>query len=321
MKDSFTNHVLIPVVTGLVLLLAGCGGKSGSESKSASGTKGSGSRNENGSGTQNASNNSEPEVPTRKPIFGTEPEVRPKSVNGSNAKPITSASAEDAIRDALKPLQIVIGTWNGVTNKVIGNFKALENPKWQWDFSQKNQPALAFVSPKSPYLRKGRLTYRTDSQKFELTATDAEGVERVYQGTFTEPVRDVPGDGKHLERTFKLTLQQIKPEPGKREPIVKIDLQQRNNNRYWLIVHRKTGSRIAKWDTVGNQRDGTAIAASLDDYGDRTCVVTQGLGTMTVSYNGKTYYVCCSGCKKTFEEDPAKWVASFEEWKKKNGKK
>ncbi|MCA9060042.1 MAG: YHS domain-containing protein [Planctomycetaceae bacterium] len=33
------------------------------------------------------------------------------------------------------------------------------------------------------------------------------------------------------------------------------------------------------------------------------------MGTITVSYMGRSYYVCCSGCKAAFEEDPAKWIA------------
>jgi YHS domain-containing protein len=36
---------------------------------------------------------------------------------------------------------------------------------------------------------------------------------------------------------------------------------------------------------------------------------------MAVSYNGQTYYVCCSGCRDAFNENPAKIIAEF---KKKN---
>jgi ribosomal protein L24E len=47
------------------------------------------------------------------------------------------------------------------------------------------------------------------------------------------------------------------------------------------------------------------------------CVVTGGLGTMTVSYNGKTYYVCCSGCRDEFNANPKKYVDEFEKKNKK----
>jgi hypothetical protein len=302
----------------LCLLSAGCGGKSDSR-KSGSTEGGKTKTGTTLTGGNAGGKTNKPEIPVRKPIFGGKTETGPGTAKVQTGN--RTGSNFNSVKDALKPLQIIIGSWNGVTKKVIGNFQAIEKPAWQWDFTKNDQPAFSFSSGKSPYLRKGRLTYLVDSKKYELTATDKDGVERVYQGIFSEPIEDVPGEGKGLERTFKLTLLQVKPAPGKKEPIVKIDLQQRNNNRYWMIVYRKTGTTTREWDRVGNQRDGTAIAASLDDYGDRTCVVTQGLGTTAVSYKGKTYYVCCSGCKKTFEDDPAKWVASFEEWKLKNGKK
>ena len=37
---------------------------------------------------------------------------------------------------------------------------------------------------------------------------------------------------------------------------------------------------------------------------------------MTVSFGGKTYYVCCTGCRDAFNEDPEKFVKAFEKKKK-----
>ncbi len=42
------------------------------------------------------------------------------------------------------------------------------------------------------------------------------------------------------------------------------------------------------------------------------CVVTGGLGKIAVTYKGQTYYVCCSGCKDAFEENPEKILKEFE---------
>ena len=39
-------------------------------------------------------------------------------------------------------------------------------------------------------------------------------------------------------------------------------------------------------------------------------------GTIAVSYNGKTYYVCCSGCRDEFKASPEKYVKEYEEKKK-----
>ena len=51
--------------------------------------------------------------------------------------------------------------------------------------------------------------------------------------------------------------------------------------------------------------------------GKPECIVSGGAGTMAVSYMGKTYYVCCSGCRSEFNESPAKYVKEYEEKKAK----
>ena len=60
---------------------------------------------------------------------------------------------------------------------------------------------------------------------------------------------------------------------------------------------------------VGYTREGTRLAQA--GAGGPECVVTGGLGTMQVSYKGKTYYVCCSGCKQAFDDDPEGILADF----------
>jgi YHS domain-containing protein len=47
------------------------------------------------------------------------------------------------------------------------------------------------------------------------------------------------------------------------------------------------------------------------------CIVTGGTGTIAVTFMGETFYVCCSGCRDAFNEEPAKYVAAFKEKKKK----
>ncbi len=49
--------------------------------------------------------------------------------------------------------------------------------------------------------------------------------------------------------------------------------------------------------------------------------MTGGAGTIRVSYKGKSYYVCCTGCRDAFNDDPegilADYRARLEERKKK----
>ena len=58
-------------------------------------------------------------------------------------------------------------------------------------------------------------------------------------------------------------------------------------------------NRVAE---VGYTRDGVRLATSASSGPE--CIVTGGTGTMEVKYKGETYYVCCTGCKQAFEDDP-----------------
>ena len=52
----------------------------------------------------------------------------------------------------------------------------------------------------------------------------------------------------------------------------------------------------------------------------RIKVITGGTASISVSYMGKTYYVCCSGCAAEFRADPAFYIKEYEARKAK-GKK
>ena len=51
------------------------------------------------------------------------------------------------------------------------------------------------------------------------------------------------------------------------------------------------------------------------DFGKGTtfveCVVTGGTGTIPVTHQGKTYYVCCSGCRDLFNDRPDEVLAEY----------
>lgn len=221
----------------------------------------------------------------------------------------------NSVREALKPFQILLGRWNGLSQKAVS-----DHPEWAYDWVTDPQfPRLKVTSEKLPYLREGRLAYLPDSDQFELTVTDAVGVQRIMRGTFIEPIRDVAGDGKKLQRTYKLQLTEQVTESAADSSGEqwRITLNQQENNRYILEIDRKRGNGpFSRVDTVHTQREGTSFALSETDYGDKTCIISQGLGTITVSYQGQSFMVCCSGCKAAFDDDPQKWIAKWEEKKK-----
>lgn len=213
-----------------------------------------------------------------------------------------------AVIRQLQPLQVLLGQWRGTTRREFESFKAVDSHEWVWDLrTDPAQPALTLNSDKSPYLRKGRLTWDTQQQKFLLTAVDGEGKERRFSGEFTEAPHEVTGSDDKLHRVYRLELNE---ETADAQEPWQVAFVQQENNRYLLEIARRRGkAAYARWDTVSTQREGTSFALSDTDYAEKTCIISEGLGTTEIVFKGRSYWVCCSGCKAAFEEDPEKWIA------------
>lgn len=242
------------------------------------------------------------------------------SVNLNSGIPLSAApnqliqsddAKRQAVMEALKPLQVMLGKWRGTTRREFDRFKAVDNHEWIWDLkTNPQQPALVMKSNKSPYYRSASLTWNPAKQAFEMTATTPKKETHTFVGTFSEPVREVEGDDNKLQRVFSLKLTETEESAGDRRERWQIEISQQNNDRYLLQVDRRRGkAAFRRYDTVSTQREGTSFAINDSDYGEKECLISQGLGTIAVSYQGKTYWVCCSGCKAAFEEEPEVWIA------------
>ncbi|OYW15915.1 MAG: hypothetical protein B7Z55_14565 [Planctomycetales bacterium 12-60-4] len=236
----------------------------------------------------------------------------PVQLGGSSGSPVGGAVAADtsseSVLEHLQPLQVLLGKWSGNARKAA----QLHEVQWIWDFQSKpTQPALVMTADKSNYIREGRLTYDPASSEFLFAMTTPEGLTRNLKGTFSQPVEDVAGDDKKLQRTFKLEMQED-PAADSGEQW-QVALHQLENNRYLVELDRRRGSGpFQRVDTIHSQREGTSFALSDSDYGEKTCIISQGLGTISVSYKGRSFWVCCSGCQAAFNDDPEKWIAKWE---------
>ncbi|MCG6155070.1 hypothetical protein [Rubinisphaera margarita] len=245
---------------------------------------------------------------------GGEEAMQPGQSATASGSPAASEQQAETIISALKDLQILLGTWRGITQKNFDGSKSLDETNWVWDFkTDKARPALIMASGANPYYRQARMTYDPAQKQYQLQLTDPEGTTADFTGEFTAEIVDEPGDDDKPQRTYKLQF----TETGDADKPRRFVLNQQNNNRYLLEVYEQRGSgdRFFRIDTVSTQREGTSMALIDEGYGERTCIISGGLGTMTVSYQGKTFYVCCTGCKAAFEEDPERWIARAEEAK------
>lgn len=289
-----------------LILLAGCG--EGGETP----------RTVDGAATQVAesADNPAPDGPQPAPapdfspvvLGGATPAATDETPDGEAADP---AERRQEVLAAMMPLQIMLGGWRGTTFRQVGNFKGVDEPHWVWDFqTDRNQPALVMTSADGTYFRELRLTYLTDLDRFRMTSTGPDDETRTFDGEFTETPAEVRGDDNRPQVTYKLTLTELdSDDTDERWQVV---FNQQENNRYLLELYRQRGESFSRLDTISTQREGTSIAASDEDYGDRKCVISGGLGTIQVSYKGRTFWVCCTGCKAAFEEDPESWIAEYD---------
>ena len=210
---------------------------------------------------------------------------------------------EKSPREALKPLNVLVGSWKG-TGTPEGSLEERQKGHWQetvaWAWQFKDADAWLVVTfDKGKYFARGELRYLPAKVSFELSLTTVGKDKLTYAGKLTGTQlaleRPLP-DAKQVERlTFSLLHD--------------------NRITYRLETRPESGTAFTRKYLVGLTKEGEAFA----DVGrsERECIVSGGTGTIAVTYEGKTYYVCCSGCRDEFKANPAKYVKEWEAKRKK----
>ncbi|MEW4488731.1 hypothetical protein AB1L42_11645 [Thalassoglobus sp. JC818] len=204
-----------------------------------------------------------------------------------------TVSSQNASKKALESLNEVIGEWRGTGQVRRGSNAGAwrQSGQFEWDFSS-DSPAIRYI------VRDGKLTTSASitwspTEKFSLQLQQPDGTERTYQGDWENGKLVVSSNADDDGVRYRITITPL-------------------NEKRLLVLHEKTSSggtsffRIAE---VGNTRAGTRLA--LPGGGMRECVVTGGTAQTAVTHNGETYFVCCTGCKQAFEDDPEGIIADF----------
>jgi YHS domain-containing protein len=222
------------------------------------------------------------------------------------AAPDDAASAGPAADPALQPLQDFVGKWKGVGQVRRGSTQGawIEQADWRWDFKD-GKAAIVFAAPESKHLVEGRITPSADA-KLTLSAKTAAGGKIDYAGT-----RDI-ADG-----SLTFTRDDV-PEGAPQRVVLRFAA---DKQRLVAALERRIGGgdSFARLAEVGYTRAGSNFGK--DGGSGPVCIVTGGSAEIAVGHAGKTYYVCCTGCKDLFEEDPAKFVAAYEAKLKEKQKK
>jgi len=202
----------------------------------------------------------------------------------SAAEPAAGRRAE---QEALKAYAPLVGEWKGVGQPQRGSSKGAwtETADWAWKLSP-DSACLVLSIGRGKYLKQAELRPGKEPGTFAMTATLADGSARTFEG------KAAAGE--------KLTL--VSAGDGGEGPS-RITLTTLHETRFLLLLEGPdpSGKGLTRLGEVGYTRQGVAFAAGESGP---TCIVTEGRGTLPVAYKGTTYYVCCTGCRDLFKDDP-----------------
>ena len=205
-------------------------------------------------------------------------------------------------KGALQALNEFIGEWkgNGAPEKrrVERGESWDETVSWSWRF-KKDDVWLTLAVKNGRYFKSGELRYLPDSKRYQLTAVDKLDKKLIFTGA---------------NKDGYLTLERVDPDSKETQ---RLTMNSAGDGLRFIYryAHKPEGRTLFTKDyLVACTRAGESLAGKENKV---ECPVSGGLGTMPVSYNGKTYYVCCSGCRDAFNENPEKYIREFEAKKKK----
>jgi YHS domain-containing protein len=238
-------------------------------------------------------------------------------------KPAPAADDESAAEERmakLKDIQEIVGTWEGSGSGEAVKGKGFdEGIDCTWKFRKDGKVSLYLTFKEKEGKEKESGARLLDEAALTYDAERELYVLRAYRHNAGEEAEPLVFEGKPKTRT-NLVLDRVLGK-GKKESgdgLDRIDLKILNDgDRIVYSFHRRIGEskRYRAIAQVALDRKGTSLAASAAS--GPKCIVTAGAGIMTVSYQGKTYYVCCTGCREMFNDAPEKYIARAEKAAKK----
>ncbi|MGE3819947.1 MAG: YHS domain-containing protein [Isosphaeraceae bacterium] len=207
----------------------------------------------------------------------------------------TDSSSE--VPEPLSRLSYLIGGWKGTgvpsANRIRG---WTESHAWAWAFEKGRPVGLTAELTGNKLLSKLRLTHDSATGRYTLRGLDSSARPIVFTGGF-----DKAGKTLVLDRdgpTAEGAKQRLTLFPNGN--LVRYTL--------WVSEQGKGVPRFSRTVEIGVTKVGESFAAGSGATSVPQCVVTGGAASITVSYQGKSYPLCCTGCRDEFNENPEKYV-------------
>ena len=148
--------------------------------------------------------------------------------------------------------------------------------------------------PSGKYFRSIKLVPGEKAGDYVLIGTPAEGEPLKYAG--------------QLDNEQRLVLQAQEPREGLPERVSMRFVA--GGDRLLVLLEKKSGlsNQFIRLAEVGYTRQGSGFGQGASGP---ECVVTGGLGTIEVTFEGQKYFVCCTGCRDYFNDNPAEVIAEY----------
>ncbi len=214
------------------------------------------------------------------------------------AQPDKKTAPEDQAKakKALQEVQDFIGLWNlEGTQKTGAKTEAWkEKTSWGWKFKD-GDPSITvtFAEGKGKFYTGGELKYDVEKKKYVLTL-DPVGkgeAKQEFVGDFAKGTLKVERKDAKTGDVYRLSMNTVA-----------------DGIRFAFKYEKQDGGKglFSAVFALNGSKDGESIAGGGAKKPE--CIVSGGAATIPVSYNGKTYYVCCSGCRDEFNADPKKYA-------------
>ena len=236
----------------------------------------------------------------------TNSDEQPIAEKKSTGAPADPQHRETCVK-VLKPLGVLVVEWKGVGQPRRGSNVGAWSEKAQaaWKFDEKQSGLVLNFDPGQHYksvvfsVAKDAVTPELDlmsagGQTIQLKRND----ESTAHKTSDKPTKDVAWVFESSPDTL---------------PQTRCTVRVISEIRVAMLFEEKPTPQASyrRLSEIGLTRAGARLASG--NTGERQCIVTGGLGTIKVSHEGKTYFVCCEGCQQAFAADPAGTIAAYQE--------
>jgi hypothetical protein len=238
------------------------------------------------------------------------------AVKNSDEQPIaekksTGAPADPQHRETcvkvLKPLGVLVGEWKGVgqprRGSNVGAWSEKAHAAWKFD---ENQSGLLLNFDPGQHYKSVVFSVAEDAVTPELFLMAAGGQ------TIQLKRNDESAANKTSDKPAKDVAWVFESSPDAL-PQTRCTVRVISDIRVAMLFEEKQTVQASyrRLSEIGLTRAGARLASG--NTGERQCIVTGGLGTIKVSHEGKTYFVCCEGCQQAFDADPAGTIAAYQE--------